>query len=133
MLNGCGDGGGVAKALAAQPAALHDLARDARGAVHLRRNTAISPISSRRRREGQGAPRAAAGPRRLGRREGPPGGLEAMAAAGGAMRTVTARVEAVGIDKGELEAKGTDGARRTQGGGKWTVGGTRAPRPARTI
>ena len=136
--NGCGDGGGVARALAAQPAALHDLTpRDAaRLLVHLRREHGdfadLVDVVAAKDFEALLAPppdrddSAAAREARARARR-----LEAMAAAGGAMRTVTARVEArVGIDKGRLEtADGAAGASstgdgRTQGGGKWTVGGT---------
>ena len=136
--NGCGDGGGVARALAARPTALHDLTpRDAaRLLVHLRREHGeaadlVDVVAAKDfeallapppdRDDSDAAREARARARRL----------EAMAAAGGAMRTVTARVEArVGIDKGRLEtADGAAGASstgdgRTQGGGKWTVGGT---------
>ena len=45
------------------------------------------------------------------------------------MRTVTARVEARVIDKDRLDKnknKSSTGDGRTDGGGKWTVGGTLA-------
>jgi len=133
--NGCGDGGGVARALAARPAALHDLTpRDAaRLLVHLRRKHGeaadlVDVVAAKDfeallapppdRDDSDAAREARARARRL----------EAMAAAGGAMRTVTARVEArVGIDKSRVgidESTGSTGDGRTQGGGKWTVGGT---------
>lgn len=130
--NGCGDGGGVARALAAQPAALHDLTpRDAaRLLVHLRREHGdfadLVDVVAAKDFEALLAPppdrddSAAAREARARARR-----LEAMAAAGGAMRTVTARVEArVGIDKSRLETESSTGDGRTQGGGKWTVGGT---------
>ena len=99
--NGCGDGGGVARALAARPAALHDLTpRDAaRLLVHLRQKHGdaadlVDVVAAKDfeallapppdRDDSDAAREARARARRL----------EAMAAAGGAMRTVTARVEA---------------------------------------
>ena len=129
---GSGDGGGVARALAAAPAALHDLTprAAARALVHLRREHGesadlVSLVSAAPemllkpppdRDDSDAAKKARARRRREA----------ALRDAGGAMRTVTARVEARVIDKDRLDKNknnSSTGDGRTDGG-KWTVGGT---------
>jgi hypothetical protein len=122
---GSGDGGGVARALAAAPAALHDLTprAAARALVHLRREHGesadlVSLVSAAPemllkpppdRDDSDAAKKARARRRREA----------ALRDAGGAMRTVTARVEARVIDKDRLDKNknnSSTGDGRTDGG-----------------